>query len=91
MAPVSATIYPRSNAQCVALLEALGFKRKLGTGRGNHPEKYYHPKKRNQDLNDKPFVLITHEYIGANGMRLMKKLQNWGFSEEELKAICGKL
>ncbi|HSX27553.1 MAG TPA: hypothetical protein VLG25_02115 [Patescibacteria group bacterium] len=83
MAPSS--LYPHSNTECVALLKALGFKKKLGTGRGKHPQKYYHPKRRNQNLDDKPFVLITHEYFDANGKRLMKKLQNWGFTKEEIE------
>jgi len=82
------TIYPRSNAECVALLLLLGFKKKWGTGRSNHPEKYFHPKRRNQNLSDKPFVLVTHEFFDANGQRLMKKLQNWGFTKEELELAC---
>lgn len=82
------TIYPRSNEECVALLKLLGFKKKRGIGRGKHPEKYYHPKRQNQRVGDKPFVLITHNYYDSNGQRLMKKLQNWGFSEEELKLAC---
>ena len=82
--------YPRSNDECVALLRALGFKRKLGTGRGKHPQKYLHPTKRNQNLADKPFVLVTHEYFDENGKRLMKKLRSWGFSEEELKRALGR-
>jgi hypothetical protein len=86
-----AIVYPRSNAECIALLRALGFKKKLGTGRGNHPQKYYHPKRRNQNLNDKPFVLVTHEYFDANGKRLMKKLLNWGFTQEELNEKCREL
>ena len=70
------------------ILKVLGFKKKLGTGRGNHPEKYYHPKRKNQNLEDKPFVLITHEFFDANGQRLMKKLQNWGFTKQELEEAC---
>jgi hypothetical protein len=84
-------IYPRSNAECVALLKALGFKKKLGTGRGPHPQKYYHPTKRNQNLNDKPFVLVTHEYFDEKAMSLMKKLENWGFTPEEIAEKCKNL
>jgi len=61
----------------------------LGTGRGNHPEKYYHPTKRNQDLNDKPFVLVTHEYFDEKAKRLVKKLLSWGFTEAEIKKALG--
>lgn len=66
----------------------LGFKTKKGIGRSKHPKKYVHPKKRNQNLNDKPFILITHEYFDENGKRLMKKLQNWGFTKKELEDTC---
>lgn len=82
------TVYPRSNEEIIALLKALGFKKKGGTGRGKHPQKYYHPKRRNQDLNDKPFVLVTHYYFDDNGKRLMKKLKNWGFNKKELEDKC---
>ena len=82
------TIYPRSNEECIALLKALGFRKKIGIGRSKHPQKYVHPKRKNQDLHDKPFVLITHEYFDANGKRLMKKLRHWGFSKEELEEKC---
>ena len=84
------SIYPRSNAECAALLKARGFKKKFGSGRGNHPEKYMHPKRRNQSLNDKPFILITHEYFDANGKRIVKKLINWGFTKEEIQDACKK-
>lgn len=79
--------YPRSNAECVKLLKELGFKKKLGTGRGKHPEKYIHPTIRNQNPNDRPFVLISHEYFDEKGKRLVKKLQLWGFSKEQIDAI----
>ena len=82
------TVYPRSNTEIVNLLETLGFKRKRGIGRGKHPEKYVHPSLANLRVGDKPFVLVTHEYIAANGQRLMKKLQNWGFTEYEIKQAC---
>jgi hypothetical protein len=87
----SRTIYPRSNEECVALLLALGFKKKLGIGRSKHPQKYIHPTRRNQDVNDKPFVLVTHEYFDANGQRLMNKLKRWGFSDEELNRAFKEL
>lgn len=80
--------YPKSNNECVCLLKNLGFKKKIGTGRGKHPEKYYHPKRRNQDLNDKPFVLITHEYFDEKAKKLIKRLENWGFSKEDIKNAC---
>jgi hypothetical protein len=82
------TIYPRSNTACINLLTLLGFKKKIGIGRGKHPQKYIHPTRKNIDPNDKPFVLVTHEYFDANGQRLMKKLQNWGFTKEELELAC---
>jgi len=50
-----------------------------------------HPTRRNQNLDDKPFILITHEYFDANGQRLMKKLLNWGFTKEELEEKCKNL
>jgi|GEM_PF-1446986 len=82
------SIYPHSNVECVALLLALGFKKKRGIGRSKHPQKYVHPTRRNQNLEDKPFILITHQYFDANGQRLMKKLLNWGFTKEELEQCC---
>lgn len=85
----SQSVYPRSNAEIVALLKKLGFKKRLGIGRGKHPQKWTHPTRKNKNLNDKPFILVTHEYFDANGQRLMKKLQNWGFSKEELEKACG--
>jgi len=83
--------YPHSNDECIKLLKELGFKKKLGTGRGKHPEKYIHPTKRNQNLNDKPFVLISHEYFDEKGKRLVKKLINWGFTKEEVYAVINNL
>jgi hypothetical protein len=85
------TVYPRSNEEIVLLLKALGFKRKLGTGRGPHPQKYFHPKRRNQNLENKPFILVTHVYFDANGQRLMKKLLNWGFTKREIEDKCKEL
>lgn len=82
------TIYPRSNAACINLLLLLGFKKKRGIGRGKHPEKYYHPTRQNNQPGDKPFVIVTHEYFDANGQRLMKKLQNWGYTKVELELAC---
>lgn len=85
------TIYPHSNEECVALLLALGFRKKKGIGRSKHPEKYTHKTRRNQNLNDKPFILITHQYYDANGQRLMKKLLNWGFTKDEIEEACMKV
>lgn len=82
------TVYPRSNKEIVSLLKSLGFKKKLGIGRSKHPQKYYHPTRRNKDLNDKPFILVTHEYFDANGQRIMKKLRNWGFTKKEIEDKC---
>lgn len=76
--------YPHSNLECVRLLENLGFRKKFGTGRGKHPEKYMHPTRRNQNLNDKPFVLISHEYFEQKGKLLVSKLEKWGFTIEEI-------
>ena len=77
--------YPRNNAECIKLLEELGFKKKRGVGRGKHPEKYIHPTRQNLNPNDKPFVLISHEYFDEKSKRLIKKLENWGFSKEEIQ------
>lgn len=79
--------YPHSNKECVRLLLALGFKKKLGTGRGKHPEKYIHPTKRNENPNDRPFVLISHDYFDEKGKRLVRKLENWGFSKDLIRTI----
>ncbi len=79
--------YPRSNAECVALLKHLGFKKKLGTGRGKHPEKYHHPTIRNNNPNDRPFVLISHDYFDEKGKRLVKKLVLWGFDKNIIEAF----
>jgi hypothetical protein len=79
-------LYPQSNLECVKLLKYLGFRKKLGVGRGGkHPEKYEHPTRRNQNPNDKPFIIISHEYFDVKGKKLMKKLENWGFSATELQ------
>lgn len=67
------------------MLKYLGFQKKHGVGRGKHPEKYIHPTRRNKSLDDKPFILITHEYFEEKAKRLMKKLENWGFTKEELQ------
>jgi hypothetical protein len=84
-------IYPKSNEEIVALLKSLGFKKKQGIGRGKHPQKYLHPTRRNQNVNDKPFVLVTHDYFDDNGKKTMKKLENWGFTPEELIQKCQNL
>jgi hypothetical protein len=66
----------------------LGFEKKRGIGRGKHPEKYLHPTRQNLVEGDKPFILVTHEYFDANGQRLMKRLQHWGFTKNELELAC---
>ncbi len=63
----------------------------MGTGRGKHPEKYVHPTKRNENPNDKPFVLISHEYFDEKGKRLVRKLENWGFPKERIRSIIDNL
>lgn len=83
--------YPHSNAECIKLLLALGFKKKLGTGRGKHPEKYTHPTKRNENSNDKPFVLISHDFFDEKGKRLVRKLINWGFPEDQIRTIIDNI
>lgn len=83
--------YPHSNQECIQLLKALGFKKKLGTGRGKHPEKYIHPTKRNENPNDKPFVLISHDFFDEKGKRLVRKLQNWGFPIDEIRSIIDNM
>lgn len=79
--------YPHSNDECIKLLLALGFKKKLGTGRGKHPEKYIHPTKRNENPNDRPFVLISHDFFDEKGKRLVSKLIKWGFTRAEIDTI----
>ncbi len=83
--------YPHSNEECVLLLKARGFKKKVGTGRGKHPQKYIHPTFRNQNPNDRPFVLISHDYFDEKGKRLVRKLELWGFSKEKIQAIVNGL
>lgn len=87
MAPPQ-TVYPRSKADCLRLLATLGFVKRRGIGRGKHPEKYYHPTRRNIRQGDKPFILITHEYYDELGMKIMRKLQNWDFTKAEIEAAC---
>jgi hypothetical protein len=81
-------IYPHSNAECEALLTTLGFRRKIGIGRGKHPIKYEHPTRLHIGSGDKPFVLITHNFFEQIGKRLMKKLLNWGFTQDEIEQAC---
>ena len=83
--------YPHSNQECVLLLKELGFRKKVGTGRGKHPEKYVHPTKRNENSNDKPFVLISHDYFDEKGKRLVRKLENWGFEKDKIRSIIDNL
>ena len=84
-------LYPQNNMECVRLLKHLGFEKKRGIGRGKHPEKYIHPTRRNQNSNDRPFIIISHEYFDAKGKRTMKKLENWGFSKEELQEAMKRI
>jgi hypothetical protein len=83
--------YPHSNAECVKLLKELGFKKKFGTGRGKHPEKYIHPTIRNANPNDRPFVLISHDFFDEKGKRLVRKLELWGFPKEQIMAIINNM
>ena len=83
--------YPHSNQECIQLLKVLGFKKKLGTGRGKHPEKYIHPTKRNENPNDKPFVLISHDFFDEKGKRLVRKLENWGFPIDQIRSIIDNM
>lgn len=80
-------VYPKSNLECVRLLLTLGFVKDNGIGRGKHPEKYHHPYRKNIAAPpDRPFVLLTHDYFDQLGKNLMKKLQNWGFTKDEIEA-----
>ncbi len=84
-------LYPQNNEECVKLLKRLGFRKKLGIGRGGkHPEKYVHPTRRNQNPDDKPFIIISHEYFDLKGKKMMKKLENWGFTKDELQDAVEK-
>lgn len=80
------TVYPRSNAECVSLLLTLGFEKKGGIGRGKHPEKYFNRTRQNVVEGDRPFVIVTHEFFDELGMKMMKKLQNWGYTKDEIEA-----
>jgi hypothetical protein len=80
------TPYPRSNADCVRLLRTLEFEKRQGIGRGKHPEKYFHNTRDNIVEGDQPFVILPHEFFDQLGMKLMKKLQNWGYSKGEIEA-----
>ena len=80
------TLYPRSSTDCVRLLTTLGFVKKFGIGRGKHPEKYYHPKRKNIVPGDRPFIIIPHEYFDELGMKVMKKLQNWEYTKQEVES-----
>ncbi|MDR0979575.1 MAG: hypothetical protein LBM12_00205 [Candidatus Nomurabacteria bacterium] len=82
--------YPQNNAECIKLLRRLGFQKRIGIGRGKHPEKYTHPTRRNQNSNDRPFIIISHEYFDEKGKKMMKKLENWGFTKEELQEALVK-
>jgi hypothetical protein len=79
------TIYPRTINDCVDLLVTLGFTKKLGIGRGKHPEKYFNRKRKNVVTGDRPFIIIPHEYYDQLGMKIMKKLQNWSYTKEEIE------
>lgn len=81
----SESVYPHSNAECVTLLSRLGFVRKRGIGNAKHPYKYVHPSRKHGCINDKPFVLITHYYFDELGKKLMKKIECWGFTSDEVK------
>jgi predicted RNA binding protein YcfA (HicA-like mRNA interferase family) len=85
------SVYPKSNKEIIKLLSKLGFKKKLGISRGKHPEKYHHPNRRNSDLNDKPFVIVSHDYFDEKAKKTVKKLENWGFSQEELEQVMKDL
>ncbi len=86
MSPRVKTKYPRNTAECVSLLIALGFAKKEGIGKGKHPEKYFHPTRNNTVPGDKPFIIIPHDYFDVLGMKIMKKLQNWDYTKEEIEA-----
>jgi hypothetical protein len=85
------SVYPKSNKEIVTLLKRLGFSKKLGINRGKHPEKYQHLHRRNRDPNDKPFVIVSHEYFDEKAKKTVKKLENWGFSQEELEQVMKDL
>lgn len=84
-------VYPRSNAECVRLLLALGFRKKRGIGNAKHPEKYMHPKRRCICTNEKPFILVTHRYFDERGKKLMKKLECWEFTKKEIIDAYNKI
>ena len=81
---MSKAVYPRSNKECVALLKTLGFKKKRGIGNSKHPEKYIHKSRRSRCPNDKPFILVTHNYFDELGKKMMKKIECWGFTKREI-------
>ena len=81
---MSSLPYPRSNAECVKLLLHLGFHLKRGTGRGKHPQKYMHSTRRSICLREPPFILITHDFWEQKGQVLMKRLECWEFTQDEI-------
>lgn len=78
-------IHPRSNLECARLLLTLGFEKRSGIGRGKHPEKYFHNTRKNNIEGDRPFIIIPHLFFDELGIKLVKKLQNWGFTKKEIE------
>lgn len=80
--------FPTTQKGLIALLECLGFKVDVNSGRGDH-YKFVHPKRTPLVQNQPPFIMIQrHECSGSYPKIIKQELVAFGFSKNELKTCC---
>lgn len=78
--------FPTSQKGLIDLLERLGFKVDVSSGRGGH-YKYIHPTRKPVVQNQPPFIMMQrHECETGYPEIIKQELVAFGFTKEELKS-----
>lgn len=80
---------PTKTKSIIRVLECLGFRLDVGSGRGDH-YKYIHSSKKPVVSNQPPFIMIPkHPFDHGKLNEIIKsELTAFGFSKDEIKRCC---
>ena len=84
-----AKVLPRKFKDLSKVLECLGFRLKVNSGRGGH-YKYTHPNRSPIVQNQRPFIMLPrHNFDHGKLNKIVKiELKYFGFSEKEIEDCC---
>jgi len=78
---------PKELAKC---LKKLGFEKKHRVGIGKHVATYSHPT-RSPKTSQRPFITLPSHIDDPDfAKEIVKQIRAFGFTENEVKAACGK-